>query len=128
MGKLSEDLRRELAKHGYVPEHGYDIDGHRVMEDTVTKAQVGDGTQGVLTFEEGPYGLECLELTPEQAMWLVDAPHVRQLIFDALAVVVGWGMKFNELEGAEPDDVSQYPMATAASLIERAHALGMREV
>lgn len=128
MGKVTEEFRGMLRECGSVPARGYDLDGRRVMEDRVTTVQVGDGTEGTLTFEEGLFGLECMELTPEQAMWLVNAPHVRQLLIDAIAVVIGWGMMYNQMVGAEPDDVSQYPMRTAAGLVERAHALGMREV
>ena len=128
MGKVTEEFRGMLRECGSVPECGCDVGGRRVLEDVVTTVQVGDGTEGKLTFEEGPRGLRCMELTPEQAMWLTQAPHARQLILDALAVVIGWGMMYNAMSGAEPDDVSRYPMATAASLVERAHALGMREV
>lgn len=128
MGELTEELRDRLRECGSVPACGYDLDGRRIMEDVVTTAQAGDGTQGTLTFEEGLCGLECLELTPEQATWLVNAPHVRQLLLDSLAVVIGWGMMYNRMSGHAPDDVGQYPMRTAAELVERAHALGMREV
>ena len=127
MGKLSEDLRDLLTVQGNVPSKGFRLDDGRViMEDTVTTAQIGDGTEGTITFEEGLCGLECLDLTPEQAAWLVNAPHARQLITDALAVVVWCGVMHNIMCGFAPDDVSQYPMATAASLIDRARGIGMR--
>ena len=118
MGKLSEDLRKGLGERGRAFTCGYDIgNGRRVMEDSVTTCTVGSGT---MTFEEGLCWLECLELTPEQAAWLVDAPHVRQLLIDALAVVVGWAWSLNEMRGHTPDDVSQYPVQTAARLIDGA--------
>lgn len=126
MGKLSEELRDLLIRQGSVPSEGFRLDDGRViMEDTVTTAQIGDGTEGTITFEEGLCGLECSDLTPEQAAWLVSAPHARQLITDALAVIVGWGMMYNAMCGFAPDDVSQYPMETAAGLIDRAHGIGM---
>lgn len=53
-----------------------------------------------------------------------DIMRLWQMCEDAIATVLGWGAKYNEIGGYKADDLSQYPMATAKEFIDRMHMLG----
>lgn len=49
---------------------------------------------------------------------------LEDLAEDAIAVVIGWGARINELCGHAQTDYDCYPMATAKGLVDRMHGLG----
>lgn len=49
---------------------------------------------------------------------------LEDLAEDAIAVVLGWGARLNEVCGHDQGDLDFYPMATAKGLVDRMHGLG----
>ena len=49
---------------------------------------------------------------------------LRNLVSDAISVILGWSWKLNEIAGFDSDDYSTYPGKTFAGLYARAEKLG----
>lgn len=51
---------------------------------------------------------------------------LRELCHEMLAVIIGWGWKFNELSGHKPEAEGTYPTETMRSFISMARELGVQ--
>ena len=51
---------------------------------------------------------------------------LRELCHEMLAVIIGWGWKFNELSGHKPEAEGTYPTETMHSFISMARELGVQ--
>lgn len=103
---------------------GYEIQGRegRVNEDDTTFV----GAVCITEQEDSTFTVDGL--SPAQVVAAVaeipSGADLKELCQEAISVVIGWGMKLNELSGRDPMDMNAYPMHTAKGLIDRMHALG----